>query len=142
MSEPSKNTMSGNNPMNSTFQDPTAFGYSDLGTRTRSDNTEAVSGTTGSLVERPVDAGARHEYANPAPSSLAQGGATFDPSSQMTAQSRWGSRREASSEEAKKLPGAEGPVVKGNASAVEDAKQDVGFMEGQLSTVATQTRNY
>lgn len=74
MSEPSKNTMSGNKPMNSTFQDPTAFGYSDLGTRTRSDNTEAVSGTTGSLVERPVDAGARHEYANPAPSSLAQGG--------------------------------------------------------------------
>ncbi|KAF9820550.1 hypothetical protein IEO21_01253 [Rhodonia placenta] len=73
MSEPSKNTMSGNNPMYSTSQDPTAFGYSDLGTGTRSDNTEAVSGATGSLVERPVDAGARHEYADPAPNSLAQG---------------------------------------------------------------------
>jgi len=126
--------------MNAAFQDSTAFQYGP--NMTRSDNTESVSEAPGSLTERPVDAGVRYEVGDPAPSSRAPGGATFDPSSQMTAQSRWGSRRDADTEEAKRLPGAEGPVVKGNASAVEDARQEVGFLEGQLSTVAPQTRNY
>ncbi|PCH44522.1 hypothetical protein WOLCODRAFT_18983 [Wolfiporia cocos MD-104 SS10] len=139
MTEPSQNAMSGSNPINRTFQDPTAFGYNQMGTR--SDTTESVSEAPGSLVEMPVDVGARRDIGDPAPSQRAQGGTAFDPSSQMTAQSRWGSRRDAEADEARKILGAEGPIVKGNASAVEDARQEVGFLEGRLGTVASQTRN-
>ena len=80
----------------------------------------------------------------------------------MTAQARFGSRRDASvaEPEATTVPGAEGPVgecrhqfgqrrieaydllVKGNKSAIADIKQEVGYLEGQLGSVAPQTRGY
>ncbi|KAH9832651.1 uncharacterized protein C8Q71DRAFT_910145 [Rhodofomes roseus] len=140
MTEPSQNTMSGSNPMNSTFKDPTAFQYSSGGTR--SDQSESIGSGTKALLDTPVDLGRKEAVGDPKPSMVAQGGATYDPASQMTAQSRYGSRRDADLEESKTLPGAEGPVVKGNKSAVEDLKQEVGYVEGQLGSVATQTRNY
>ncbi|KAH9926991.1 uncharacterized protein B0H18DRAFT_954568 [Fomitopsis serialis] len=139
MSEPSQNSMSGLNPMNAAFQDPTTSQYSSGGTR--SDLSESIGSGTNALLDTPVDMGRKMAVGDPKPSSDAQGGATYDPASQMTAQSRYGSRRDADLEEAKKLPGAEGPTVKGNKSAVEDIKQEVGYVEGQLGSVATQTRN-
>ena len=78
----------------------------------------------------------------------------------MTAQARFGSRRDASLAEATTVPRAEGPVgecrhqfgqrrieaydllVKGNKSAIADIKQEVGYLEGQLGSVAPQTRGY
>ncbi|TFY61505.1 hypothetical protein EVJ58_g4478 [Rhodofomes roseus] len=125
MTEPSQNTMSGSNPMNSTFKDPTAFQYSSGGTR--SDQSESIGSGTKALLDTPVDLGRKEAVGDPKPSMVAQG-------DDRTITIRV--------EESKTLPGAEGPVVKGNKSAVEDLKQEVGYVEGQLGSVATQTRNY
>ncbi|KAI0940730.1 hypothetical protein AcV7_003033 [Taiwanofungus camphoratus] len=141
MSEPSRTAARGSAQTNAAFRDPAAYEYAPHGTR--SDTSEAVSGARGSFAEVPVDVGIRRELGagEAARGPDVAGGATFDPSSQMTAQARWGSRRDADEAEARRLPVAEGPVVKGNASAVEDARQEAGFLEGQLGTVARQTRN-
>ncbi|KZT69298.1 hypothetical protein DAEQUDRAFT_811513 [Daedalea quercina L-15889] len=139
MSEPSQNTMSGSNPMNATFQDATAFQHPSGSTH--SDLSESIGSGTQAMLDRPVDMGNEFAVGDPKSSSASPGGATYDPASQMTAQARYGSRRDADLEEAKTLPEVERPVVKGNHSAVEDARQQVGYIEGQLGTVATQTRN-
>ncbi|EMD38968.1 hypothetical protein CERSUDRAFT_93008 [Gelatoporia subvermispora B] len=132
----------GANSMNIAFADSTGFGINPE-TGTRSDFTESASLASGGLVEMPQDVGYKREAADPAPSRRAEGGATYDPSSQMTAQARHGARQEAETEHAKTLPRQEHPGEIGvSRAAVEDFKDEVGSLEGRLGSTVPQTRDF
>jgi len=128
----------GANSMNIAFADSTAF-QPNPEAGTRSDFTESASLASGGLVEMPQDVGYKRALGDPGPGRRAEGGATYDPSSQMTAQARHGAQREAQAETAKGAPRQEHPVDR---SAVESIKEEVGSLEGRLATAKPQTRDF
>ncbi|OCH87535.1 hypothetical protein OBBRIDRAFT_153201 [Obba rivulosa] len=134
----SDQTGAGASGMNTAFADPTAFSMNpEIGTR--SDFTESASLATGDLVEMPQDVGVKRETGETGPARRAEGGATYDPSSQMTSQARQGVHNEAEVEQAKTLPRVDHPVSR---PAIEDYKDEVGSVGSRIESAVPQTRNF